>query len=160
MELLVACGVSYMKCKENQRPRCWLWQLVAGRQGHCWNRSCRLRRASFATTSSDEFCRTRRTEAAARGKDFWYQMSAFPDDDYAAAAEALERRQEGIESGTEAKETHTIFIARVDIKAAFDVVGPEAYGKTTLSPGHTWVDYSCSVTRNAMHERTCNVREY
>ena len=88
-------------------------------------------RASFATKRSDEFCRTRGTEAAARGKDFWYQMSAFPDDDYAAAAEALERRQEGIMSGTRAKKTHTIFIASVDIKAAFDVVGLEAYRKTT-----------------------------
>ena len=104
-----------------------------------------MERASFATTSSDEFCRTRRTEAAARGKDFWYQMSAFPDDDHAAAAEALERRQEGMVSGTGAKK-HTIFIADVDIKAAFDVVGPEAYRKTTLSPGHTWVDNRCSVT--------------
>ena len=72
-------------------------------------------------------------------------MSAFPDDDYTAAAEALERRQEGIMSGTGPKK-HTIFIAGVDIKAAFDAVGPEAYGKTTLSPGHTWVDHSCSVT--------------
>ena len=49
-------------------------------------------------------------------------------------------------SGTGAKKTHLIFIAGVDIKAAFDVVGLEAYRKTTLSPGHTWVDYSCSVT--------------
>ena len=85
-------------------------------------------------------------------------MSAFPDDDYTAAAEALERRQEGIMSGTGAKETHTIFIARVDIKAAFDVVGPEEYGKTTLSPGHTSVDYKAafgvSTTRSLMNRST------
>ena len=88
-------------------------------------------------------------------------MSAVPDDDDAAAAEALERRQEGTMSGTEAKKkTHTIFIAGVDTKAAFDVVGKEAHGKTTFSPGLTLVDFSCSVTRNGMHERTCNVRDY
>ena len=86
-------------------------------------------------------------------------MSAFPDDDYTAAAEALERRQEGIMSGTGAKKkTHTIFIAGVDIKAAFDAVGREAYGKTTLSPGHTWVDYKAafdvSTTRSLMNRST------
>ena len=71
-------------------------------------------------------------------------MSAFPDDDYAAAAEALERRQEGRVSGTGAKKAHTIFIAGMDIKAAFDVVGLEAYRKTTLSPGHTWITAALS----------------
>ena len=58
----------------------------------------------------------------------------------------------------ERKKTHTIFIAGVDIKAAFDAVGPEAYGKTTLSPGHTWVDYKeafdVSTTRSLMNRST------
>ena len=48
---------------------------------------------------------------------------------------ALERRQEGIVSARERKK-HTIFIASVDIKAAFVVVGPEAYRKTTVTRPH------------------------
>ena len=39
-----------------------------------------------------------------------------------------------------------MYIAGVDMKAAFDVVGPEAYGKTTLSQGHThgWITAALS----------------
>ena len=83
--------------------------------------------------------------SAARGNHFWYQMSAFPDDDYTAAAEALERRPEGIMSGTGAKKTHTIFIAGVDIKAALMWLGPKRMGKLLCHQAtHGWITAALS----------------